>query len=154
VKRHESLRPLSREHHHGLVEARALRWALSGRAGTLRAARASVLATWERLLAAHFEDEERWILGLIPDAADAQRLRAEHDELRRLLGELAREREHHEPDRDLLGTIAKRIDDHIRWEEGHLFPTIEATASAAALRTLGRQLAERQPKSPNRSEPD
>lgn len=142
MKRHESLRPLSRDHHHGLVEARALRWALSGRAGTLAGARASVLVAWKRLLSAHFDDEERWIVALIPDPADARRLRAEHDELRHLFGELVRSSEVADPDRDLLATIASRIDDHIRWEEGHLFPTIEATASATALATLGRQLAE------------
>ncbi len=148
MKRHESLRPLSRDHHHGLVEARALRWALSGRAGTLRSVRASVLATWKRLLSAHFDDEERWILALIPDQADARRLRAEHDELRRLLGALAHTSEQSEPDRDLLGAIATLLDDHIRWEEGHLFPAIEATASAAALSTLGRQLADRRANTP------
>jgi hemerythrin len=148
VKRHESLRPLSRDHHHGLVEARALRWALSGRAGTLRGVRASVLAMWTRLLAAHFDDEERWILALIPDPVDAQRLRAEHDEMRRLFRALAHTSEPSEPDRGLLGQIATLLDDHIRWEEAHLFPAIEATASAAALSTLGRQLADRRPNTP------
>jgi hemerythrin len=143
VKRHESLRPLSRDHHHGLVEARALRWSLSGRAGTPPGARAGLLAAWKRLLSAHFDDEERWIVALIPDPADAERLRSEHDEMRRLIGELARESEDAEPDRELLGKVATLLDDHIRWEEGHLFPIIEATASAAELASLGQRLAER-----------
>ena len=143
VKRHVSLQPLSRDHHHGLVEARAVRWALSGRAGTPRAARVSMLAAWTRLLAAHFDDEERWLVALVPDPSDARRLRADHDEIRRLIGELARADADTEPDHELLDALATRLHDHIRWEEEHLFPSIEASASPDALRTLGRQLAER-----------
>lgn len=145
VKRHVSLQPLSRDHHHGLIEARTLRWALSGRAGTPRDARKSLLSAWSRLLAAHFDDEERWVAALIRDADDARRLRADHDELRHLVRELARDDIDSEPDHELLGTIAARLHDHIRWEEEHLFPAIEASANADELSTLGRQLAERGP---------
>jgi iron-sulfur cluster repair protein YtfE (RIC family) len=141
VKRHESLRPLSRDHHHGLAEARALRWAVSGRAGTPREARKHLLSAWERWLSSHFEDEERWLVPLIPDPADARRLEAEHRDVRGLIEALDRAGEESEPHRDLLERIATRLHDHIRWEERQLFPSVEATASESALATLAEHLA-------------
>lgn len=143
MKRHPSLQPLSRDHHHGLVEARALRWALSGRAGTLHGARTSLLGEWSRRLAAHFDDEERWLVAFIPDAADALRLRAEHGELRDRIATLSRADVEIEPDRELLASIAERLHDHIRWEETHLFPAIEESVGASTLAALGERIAER-----------
>ncbi len=143
MKRHESLRPLSRDHHHGLAEARALRWALSGRAGTPLEARKNILSAWRRWLAPHFEDEERWIVPLIPDAADAQRLAAEHLAIRRIIESIARSDEGAAVERELLGELAMLLDDHIRWEERHLFPILERAASATALSALAANLARR-----------
>ena len=141
MKRHPDLRPLSREHHLALAEARAIRWALAGRAGTAREARASFLAAWRSLIEDHFAAEERWILPLVPRREDAQRLREEHALLRGLAERLALGGSDVEPDPELLASLARALDDHIRWEERYLFPSIEAGAAPAALAEAGEALA-------------
>lgn len=142
MKRDPSLQPLSREHHLALAQARAIRWALSGREGTPREARASFLAVWKSLIAEHFVAEERWILPLVPRPEDAERLRDEHERLRALVERLSEERPEAEPDLDLLRRLARALEEHIRWEERHLFPAIEAGVPPEELREAGQRLAE------------
>ena len=141
MKRHPDLQPLSREHHLALAEARGIRWALSGREGTPRLARASMLASWRSLIADHFLAEEQWILPLVPRREDADRLREEHAHLRALVERLALGGADAEPDRELLGNLADALEAHIRWEERQLFPAIEEGAPPDALAEAGRALA-------------
>lgn len=142
MKRDPSLQPLSREHHHALAQARAIRWALSGREGTPREARAGFLGVWTSTIAPHFAAEERWILPLVPEAGDVERLRAEHEGLRAIVARVSKELPDVEPDLDLLRRLERALEEHIRWEERHLFPAIEAGAPAEALREIGERLAE------------
>lgn len=142
MKRDPQLQPLSREHHLVLAQARAIRWALSGRAGTPREARSSFLALWNELILRHFAAEESWILPLIERREDAERLRAEHSKLRVLAGELAGEQADVEPDPERLRRLAEALDDHVRWEERELFPAIEATfRGARRIDTSGEGMA-------------
>lgn len=136
MRRHESLRPLSRDHHHGLVEARAIRWALAQRAGTLESARASFLRVWDERLREHFAAEEELLAGLIADPADVARLRSDHEKVRALV-------EHVRTDLGPLGTLAHELEMHIRWEERTLFPRIEAAATAQELAAVASDLARR-----------
>lgn len=136
MRRHESLRPLSRDHHHGLVEARAIRWALAKRAGTLESARASFLRAWNERLRAHFAAEEELFAGLMTDPTDAARLRDDHDRVRALVEDVR-------TDLGRLGALAHELETHIRWEERTLFPRIEATASTAELAAIASALARR-----------
>jgi len=144
MKRDPSLRPLSREHHFALAEARAIRWALAGREGSPREARARVLAAWTSIIAEHFAAEERWILPLVPLREDAERLRGDHEDLRALVDRLSIGGAEAEPDLDLLRRIAEALEEHIRWEERHLFPAIEREAAPEDLRAAGEWLAGRE----------
>jgi hemerythrin-like domain-containing protein len=141
MKRDPNLRPLSREHHLVLSQARAIRWALSGRAGTPLAARSAFLVLWNDVIVHHFVAEERWILPLVERGEDAERMRHEHANLRGLADELAREGASVEPDPERLRRLADALDDHVRWEERELFPAIEATASPERLQEAGEGLA-------------
>jgi iron-sulfur cluster repair protein YtfE (RIC family) len=141
MKRHPSLQPLSREHHLVLAQARAIRWALSGRAGTPREACAGFLAVWKGTITQHFVAEELWILPLISRREDAERMRDEHEKLRVLAERLSHKESGAEPDRELLSRLARGLDDHIRWEERHLFPAIEASTPPEKLREAGEKLA-------------
>jgi hemerythrin HHE cation binding domain-containing protein len=143
MKRDRSLQPLSREHHLALAQARAIRWALSGREGTPRGARAGFLAAWTGMIERHFAAEETWLLPLVLRAEDAARLRREHESLRALAERLSRGAPEAEPDLDLLLRVANDLDEHIRWEERELFPAIEAGADPAALQELGEHLGSR-----------
>lgn len=136
MKRHESLRPLSRDHHHGLVEARAVRWALSKRAGTPDSARVSFLHMWDERLRAHFAAEEELLLPLIADPTDAARLRGDHEKIRALV-------ERVRGDVSVLGALAHELELHIRWEERTLFPRIEGTADEARLAIVAAELVRR-----------
>ncbi|MFN0008239.1 MAG: hemerythrin domain-containing protein [Planctomycetota bacterium] len=144
MKRAPALRPLSREHHFALAEARAIRWALAGREGSPREARASFLSAWTNLIAEHFAAEERWILPLVPLREDAERLRAEHEQLRALVERLSIDGAEAEPDLALLSRLAQALEEHIRWEERHLFPAIEKEAPPENLRAAGEKLAGRE----------
>ncbi|HEV8112314.1 MAG TPA: hemerythrin domain-containing protein [Planctomycetota bacterium] len=141
MKRDPNLQPLSREHHFVLAQARAIRWALSGREGTPLAARDAFLLLWNDLIARHFVAEERWILPLIERAEDVERMRHEHANLRGIADELAREGTRVEPDPERLRRLADALDDHVRWEERELFPAIEAGTSPERLREAGEGLA-------------
>lgn len=137
MKRDPNLRPLSREHHLALAQARAIRWALSGRAGTPREARTGILSAWRDVIAGHFAAEEAWILPLVPRREDVERLRGEHSSLRALVERVSEG----ELDLDLLRRLANALEEHIRWEERELFPAIEAGARPEDLRRAGEQLA-------------
>ena len=93
------------------------------------------------MLAQHFALEERWILPLVSRREDAERMRDEHERLRALAGRLSQEDPGAEPDLALLRTVARSLDDHIRWEERHLFPAVEASAPSGALSEVGARLA-------------
>jgi hypothetical protein len=143
MKRHLSLRPLSREHHHVLAHARAIRWALSGREGTPRGALDAFLGGWTSMILPHFAEEEAWILPLVPRPEDAERLCREHGDLRALVGRLAGLERGADPDPSSLAELARALDDHIRWEERELFPSIEQGATEEQLLDVGRRLAVR-----------
>jgi hypothetical protein len=131
---------LSREHHTALVLARtALRAADAADASesggarsnglgpdAVRSATAAMEAHWHAVMAAHFEQEERLIqlAGDALDAESAQRVMAEHSELRRLAAgpcDL-------EPV-DRLRRFANLLRAHVRYEERAFFPQLQRLAS-------------------------
>ena len=110
MKRHPRLVQLSREHHVALRLGRQL---LAGGA-------AARLGAEHDALAAHFAEEERGLLPLLEahgHAALAQRLNAEHAQLRTLFAAaLQGERE---------AEAGQALIDHVRFEERELFPVVE-----------------------------
>ena len=132
MKRSPELTPLSREHHTALARALGLRRAEPDTVADAVAAFREFFATkGER----HFAKEEELLLPALGpgDEALADRLRAEHAEVRRLAAELG-------DDVAAARELGELLNDHVRFEERELFPHLEATLDPARLEEIGRQL--------------
>lgn len=140
VQRHPGLQGLSREHHFALVFARTLRetadaWAVQTaqqREGTL----AKLRATWAEHISPHFAIEERELLPLSlgrgPEvAACAATVKADHTDLRMLIQALSSASSVTDAE-----ALAQRLEGHIRFEERHWFPALEAALDPAILEQL------------------
>lgn len=136
MKRDESLRSLSRDHHKALFVAMRLR-----RSDDAVAAAAEFGEFFESKGQRHFEIEEQVLLPLwarlgSADGAAAARLAAEHLSIRTRALELAEE-----PTLEAVHALGEELDAHVRFEERELFPAIEADLDDAALATLARAMA-------------
>ncbi len=138
--RHPELRPLSEDHHHGLVRARELSVAAEKGPKERRDALHSFLEAWIGEILPHFEDEERLLVPLIRDDRLRLRLRAEHRRLRTMAAEVIGKQREPEPDPTWVANLGARLHDHIRWEERELFPAIERDAHPDQLRNVGEAL--------------
>lgn len=142
LKRHESLQPFSRDHYVGLVQAqRLMRAAINPDAEERRKVVANFVAAWDREIDAHFVDEER-LLSDLALPAERARLLEEHAALR---AHAARARvlcEQGHPSPQWMIDLGKLLNDHIRWEERCLFPSIERRADEPRLRELGERTRE------------
>lgn len=133
MKRDESLRSLSRDHHQALVVAQRLR-----RAEDADQAAAEFSDFFREKGQHHFEIEEQVVLPLwarlgSPDAEAAARLAAEHLAIRTRALELA-----DEPTLEAVHALGEELDAHVRFEERELFPAIEDDLDEAALAELAR----------------
>ena len=129
IKRHESLKQLSREHHHGLL----LCWKIKeGLKANIAPERIKKYADWfwETHLAAHFEMEEKYIFSILPANNELiKRAIAEHKSLYQLF---------HTKTEILqtLENIEKELESHIRFEERILFNEIQKQATEKQLETI------------------
>lgn len=140
MHRHVGMQPLSREHHVALVVCRRLRLAVEADDAHRRAqAACALLRDWDVAIVHHFDDEERLLVPLIPDAALRDTLLADHAALRQGVAEIRAAVGAPSPER--LAGFAQRLHDHVRWEERTLFPAIESTARAERLEELAVQTA-------------
>jgi iron-sulfur cluster repair protein YtfE (RIC family) len=137
-RRHESLIPLSREHHDGLLLAWRIRIGdLAAREPALKMSHA--VAFFESRLIAHFRAEEEQLFPAIraslgADATLIDELIGEHRELARTAAALkAGDEAELKPWCDLL-------ERHIRAEERRLFPMIEQRTDPATLDALGPEI--------------
>ena len=157
-RRHESLIPLSREHHYGLMLCLRIHRGLPahGRDETwLRAKAAQAAQFFASDLTPHFKAEEEALFPAMRDFRGASdllsELQSEHRELERLAGRLggadAAELS------ETLGKFADLLEAHIRKEERELFPLYEKEAGAELAAEVGRAVKRivgdaMQPKSP------
>jgi hemerythrin-like domain-containing protein len=141
ARRHESLIPLSHEHHDALLLAWRLRTGdLSKRAPELRARH--VNAFFEYRLIKHLEVEEellfpalRSVLGVEASLIDV--LLSDHHELRAKAAALKA------GVNDQVDSFCGLLEQHIRTEERHLFVLAENRMTPGELAELGRQLKAR-----------
>lgn len=129
LKRHIALRPLSREHHHGLL----LCWKIkAGLKNNIEPQRIKRYADWffEQHLIQHFQIEEQQLFPILgTDNEMIQQAIAEHRRIEVLFHtktDLAR----------ILNLIEMELDHHIRFEERVLFAEIQNAASEAQLQLL------------------
>lgn len=82
---------------------------------------------WKRELADHFAEEER-LLGPLA-GGDSARLHEEHRQIEQLISELPTS----------CVALGQALEDHIRWEERVLFPTIESRMTPDEETTLAKE---------------
>lgn len=122
IKRHEALKPLSREHHHGLLLCWKIR---EGVKRNVETQRIKDYIDWFELkyLDPHFEAEEKYVFPVLGDEnALVQRALAEHRRLRRLFNQ-------EEDVYKAIHAIEEELDLHIRFEERNLFNKIQEVAT-------------------------
>jgi hemerythrin-like domain-containing protein len=150
MKRHQSLYPLSHDHHQALVQALNLDKAGAGgdQAG-LQEASARFADFWRSELQRHFAQEEHIVLPLLAKykAADAAEIRdtlEQHSTIARLIGELNENLARQESiEASLLTNLADSLRRHIRYEESELFPAVEATVPEEELWLMNMRLSDR-----------
>jgi len=135
VKRSESLKGLSREHHQALFIAKRLR-------DEGEAALEAFLEFWRNEGRVHFWIEEDVLLpgsGLPGPSQDVDvaRLLDEHLAIRRQVAAVLEG----ETSDEALGELGQALTDHVRFEERELFPRIEAALPPEELDRLGAKLA-------------
>jgi hypothetical protein len=137
--RHESLRPLSRDHYQGLVQAQRLISAGSGMAADPYDLIENFLHIWETEIAAHFADEERLLGSLIESPADRLRLYHEHTAIRSMVLSVKADLARGAVDAELVKGLGQVLHDHIRWEERVLFESIQDSVSPEQLHILTKE---------------
>lgn len=149
MKRHASLVPLSRDHHHGLVMARRL---ILGRSTNPRAdwpadpaeQAARLIAFFEADLRPHFAAEEAHVFPAaaesLPDGPGRTRaLVAEHEKMRAMIRDLAAAPSSRLAER--LTAFGALLEAHIHAEERILFEQMQAACDPEVLDDLGARIA-------------
>jgi hemerythrin-like domain-containing protein len=133
ARRHDSLLPLTHDHHHALRNARTLRVAADGDVTARMEATAAFLRFF-RSQVAHFREEEEVIFPLVALHTDApttgiHRVLSEHVVMHALVRELVEQAEANDPSTSTMLTLAELLKAHVRFEEDELFPAIEELAA-------------------------
>ncbi|MBY0551076.1 MAG: hemerythrin domain-containing protein [Candidatus Obscuribacterales bacterium] len=134
LKRHPALQPFSRDHLVGLFHAQRL--IKLGTVVTPEVIDNTVEAfseAWHREVTVHFSDEDRLFGGLAISHTSLERLHNEHTELIALVNQLFQ----NPHSAKIAVQVGQLLDEHIRWEEHHLFPEIESSLNDSQLSILG-----------------
>ncbi|HZJ51721.1 MAG TPA: hemerythrin domain-containing protein [Actinomycetota bacterium] len=141
TRRHETLIPLTHDHHHALAQARRLQDVanLTDQAQRRTLANDFINFYFGRAVRHFHEEEELFFAPLIdePQARDLV-LRAVSDHLRlhALVRTIKRQLSDGEADQQILGQISKLLTEHVRFEEQELFPLVEQLVPEDQLRDL------------------
>ena len=145
-RRHESLIPLTHDHHHTLAQARKLKEAAGAGDAEVREVAGDFLHFYLGSALRHFhEEEELFFAPLVdhPEAGDLV-LRAVGDHLRvhALARTVKRQLSSGDIDTGVLEQISQLLTEHVRFEEQELFPIVERLIpeeSLVDLATAGRR---------------
>ncbi len=112
-----TLRPLSKEHEHGLAFVIRLRNGIDQHISIERL-RNYVLWYWSEHIKPHFFQEEKILLPMMKrEEGMYKRIKEEHDYIRELILEIDSE-----PEKRAFVILSDLIKDHIFFEENHVFP--------------------------------
>jgi hemerythrin-like domain-containing protein len=147
TKRHDSLIPLSHDHHHALAQARRLEVAASmTEVSERRRAADDFVNFYLGRLVRHFREEEELFFAPLVDNDEAgdkvMQAVAEHLRLHVLARTLRRQLVDGEADPETLSTLSTLLTNHVRWEERNLLPLVERLISQEELNeiaTVGRR---------------
>lgn len=148
-RRHESLIPLSHDHHHGLVVALRLREGYARleprRAGEgVESLVKETEAFYQSSLMLHFQVEEEILFPALrpfirEDDTVIEELLADHEQIRSLVARVGDQTD--QALRRHLTTLGELLERHIRREERELFPIFEERLSAERADQIGREIA-------------
>ncbi|RDV13174.1 hemerythrin domain-containing protein [Pontibacter diazotrophicus] len=146
MKRHQSLQPISRQHHGGLLTARLLQHGAppyKGMPTTHAAKREYVLQFYKEHLQPHFALEEATVFALAGAFSanlkqQAEQLQAEHRQLEELIKALPQTTDTALPDK--LHEVGQLLERHIRQEERVFFEQLQQELPADKLRLLEEQV--------------
>lgn len=147
MRRHASLRELSVDHHHALVQAHRLIKAAMADEATRSEIAGDFLRFWHEQANRHFREEEEALLPYfalwreVDQPAINQMLR-EHILIRRDAGEMAEAMAQSTPKPQLMRMLGERLEAHVRHEERVVFPLIEAALDEEKLAILATRLKE------------
>jgi hemerythrin-like domain-containing protein len=143
MKRHPSLRDLSVEHHHALVQAHRLQRAADADDQTRRTVEQEFFRFWHEHTNPHFREEDEALLPFFARYGDVdqepiRKMQREHILIRRDVGLLRAMSTH---GAGALRSLGEQLEAHVRLEERVVFPLIESTLPAEALAALADALA-------------
>lgn len=131
IKRHEALKTLSREHHHGLL----LCWKIRvGIKNNIELSRIKTYADWfyHTYLISHFEMEENYLFSILGEQNKLiKKAISDHRRLKRLFKD---DLDH----KKSLSLIEEELERHIRFEERVLFNEIQRNATQEQLLALAQ----------------
>lgn len=132
MKRDARLRPLSRDHHHALVLARFIA-AICARSGMDAEAVALVKERFAAEIVPHFAIEDGLLAALEGLGVDhlVKRTRDEHTQMLQLLDSAGAGLE--SGDAQCVCELGILLAEHVRFEEGELYPACERLLSSQAL---------------------
>lgn len=138
IKRHPSLQPLSRDHHHGLLFCWKIR---SGIKRHIDPERMQNHAKWfwKEHLVVHFAEEEELVF---PVLGNQHELVAQALEEHKLIEEMFSQEE---MSYESLQVLQQKLDDHIRFEERNLFNVIQEVATAEQMVQVEKHLGAEHP---------
>jgi hemerythrin-like domain-containing protein len=130
TSRHETLRPLTHDHHHALAQARRLHDVSKMADITERRNRANDFLNFYfgRAIRHFHEEEEVFFAPLVDDPRAGDlivRAVVDHLRLHALVRMIKRQLTDGEADQETLGEISRILTEHVRFEEKELFPLIE-----------------------------
>lgn len=129
IKRSEFLKPLSREHHHGLLFCWKIR---AGIKKNVEVSRIKKYSDWfyQNYLVPHFEVEEKYVFPILGNDNELiKKAVSEHRKMKQLF-ESTTEFE------KKMGLIEEELKNHIRFEERILFDEIQKIATAEQLQSM------------------
>lgn len=129
IKRSEFLKPLSREHHHGLLFCWKIR---AGIKKNVEVSRIKKYSDWfyQNYLVPHFEVEEKYVFPILGNENELiKKAVSEHRSLERLFESTTEFQKN-------IGLISEELIDHIRFEERILFGEIQKIATAEQLLSI------------------
>lgn len=136
IKRNEHIIKLSKDHHFTLLFCWKIRNGLKLEADPERIV-SYVQYFWKNHMLPHFTEEETILFALVKDR-EVQKALDEHTEITRQVSALVIGGSNA---REQLSTLADTVDNHVRYEERHLFPHLEKVLTPEQLTTIGKQLA-------------
>lgn len=129
-KRAAELVCLSHEHHHALVFCVRLKKAPKV---SVEIIQNYVRYFWENHILLHFENEEKYLLDLIPNIKHQEQFLLEHNQIKQLVNQILINAETSINNALMLSEI---LNNHIRFEERELFPEIEKWATQSQLQAV------------------